>query len=180
MNLEEALKEIERLKKANEKLESDNLSLKSELSKEQKEKLEYKLKYEEMILKLQNAIEKERIKKHRLFGVKSEKEKQILNEAEKEANKESNVISKRGRKPGVSSLEKFLDSLVSFKTVNVTKEEYKKLLEQEGYIKIGENKCHKLEYVPGHFELVEYVYDQIKDVNNDMILPSDRDVLTLF
>lgn len=160
------------------KVEKQVDDLKIALAKEIKKSLELENKYDEVMAKVQEAYEKEAIRRQKLFGVKSEKEKQVLNEAEKESNRkkeEKKVISNKGRKKGSSPIERFLKSIIEVKQVNVTPEEYQKLLEQEGYVEIGKNVCHKLEYVPGHFEMIEYVVSQVKDVKNDVILPTTRD-----
>lgn len=173
MDLEEALKEIDKLKKQLAISDEKIHYLDKKLSKETKEKLLYKSKYEELLANALASFEKVKIDKQKRFGVKSEKEKQVLNEAEANSPKKSDVITKRGRKPGVSPLEKYLDSIVTFKRINITSKEYQELLKKDGYIKISENSCHKLEYIPGHFEFIEYVVDQIKDLKNETILPSD-------
>ncbi len=181
MDLNEALKRIQELENDNlllsdkiMKVEEEKDALNKKISKLEKEKLEYKNKFEELLSKVIALIEKVKMNKQRMFGVKSEKEKQVLNEAEATSTpkKEKNVISKRGRKPKVSVLEKFLDSIIEFKTVDITCNEYKELLKQDGYVKIGENSCHKIEYIPGHFVFTCYVVSQIKDVTNDVILPN--------
>ena len=157
MDLEEALKEIDKLKKQLAISDEKIHYLDKKLSKETKEKLLYKSKYEELLANALASFEKVKIDKQKRFGVKSEKEKQVLNEAEANSPKKSDVITKRGRKPGVSPLEKYLDSIVTFKRINITSKEYQELLKKDGYIKISENSCHKLEYIPGHFEFIEYV-----------------------
>lgn len=170
MNLADALKRIEQLEK-------ENALLNSKLSASEKKRLEYKNKLETMVSLLYKLNEQVKLNKQRMFGVKSEKEKQVLNEAEASSSKskEKDVITKKGRKPRVSPLEKFLDSIIEFKTVDVTNEEYKELVKQDGYIKIGENCRHKIEFVPAHFIFTCYKMDQIKDVKNDTILPNNND-----
>ena len=68
MNLDEAIKRIQ-------ELENENCLLNEKLLKAEKEKLEYKNKFEEVLSQFSQLIEKIKMDNQRMYGVKSERTK---------------------------------------------------------------------------------------------------------